>query len=481
MQLKKLYVKDFKILKDFHIDFPKDNKRCISIFIGINGSGKSTILEVIVRILSDAILREEAKFGFDLNYSIPVRQLSEAIEIGDLNIKLSAKDKGGKIQIKISSKHGDIYEGNIPTKDKLGAIFRKHQITNQTVFPDNVVIYYSGLSEIMKEICEPHSKILSEHNRGEYIGVNNSFFYFQQEHFNIILITLLSFEYGEIPNFLINKGKIKDVQSIKIRLQKPEWLRSNIQNFWGYEGSAKNFLDYLKENAILETWQNEMIIITIAGQQKLFQIRENLPEERKLFNHFNAMLIDGLLKDISFNLIGENGEIFSQFSEGEQQAITIKGLTTLLFQNSSLFLFDEPDTYLHPKWQREFITDIEEIVSADFNFTESSFVIATHSPQLLGNAKPELNFVKIIEDGALVENTPNYYGRTVGTILYELMGVEERNQNIKKRISHLYTLIEEEEIEEAEDSLNKLQDTIGEDDPELKRAEIQISYLKEDE
>lgn len=480
MQLKKLYIKDYKILKDFHIDFPKDSERCISIFIGINGSGKSTILEVIAQILSDATLRKVAKFGFELSYSTPIRQLALAIGVGDLHIKLFAK-KGDTIKINISTANGEIYEGNIPTKDRLDAILGENELTKQSVFPDNVIIYYSGLSEIMKEVCEPHSKILSEHNREGNIDVDNNFFYFQPEHFNIILIALLSFEYGEIPDVLLKKGKIKNVKNITIRLHKPEWAKDNIRDFWGYEGNARDFLDYLNENTIMETWQNEVVIITIASQQKLFQIREHLLQERKLFEYLNTMFIDGLLKDISFNLIGENEEIFNQFSEGEQQAITIKGLTTLLSQRSSLFLFDEPDTYLHPKWQREFIASIENIVSDDFSFTESSFVIATHSPQLLGNAKPELNFVKIIEDGALIENTPHYYGRTVGTILYELMGVEERNLDIKKQISDLYTLIEEEEIENAEHSLNELQNTIGEDDTELKRAEIQISYLKEDE
>jgi len=59
--------------------------------------------------------------------------------------------------------------------------------------------------------------------------------------------------------------------------------------------------------------------------------------------------------------------------------------------------------------------------------------------------------------------------------------IEERNEEIRKSISNLFTLIEEEEIEEAEKTLKKLQEIIGEDDPELLRASIQIEYLKEDE
>lgn len=61
------------------------------------------------------------------------------------------------------------------------------------------------------------------------------------------------------------------------------------------------------------------------------------------------------------------------------------------------------------------------------------------------------------------------------------MGVEERNKKVREEINQLYTLIEEEEIKEAEKLLRHLKGFIGEDDPELKRAEIQIEYLKEDE
>jgi len=61
MQLKHLYIKDYKILKDFHIDFPYDFKKYVSVFIGANGSGKSTILEAIAQIFSSVYLNEKAK------------------------------------------------------------------------------------------------------------------------------------------------------------------------------------------------------------------------------------------------------------------------------------------------------------------------------------------------------------------------------------------------------------------------------------
>lgn len=506
MQLKRLYIDDYKILKNFTIEFPYDFKKYISVLIGTNGSGKSTVLEVIAKIFSNVYLNEKAKFGFELEYSVRLENITEEtfnsgeFHVAYILVKLKA-NMGESIKVSIDS---GIDDTNF--SDKI--ISGKHKILlNQgsqnvtlSYLPDNIIIYYSGLSEIMQELVNPHNEIISTAYRKYNTLAERTFFYFQPEHFGIILTSLLSFEYGDIPNFLKTKAKISGVQSIQIRLQKPEWANDTIQNFWGAKGEVRNFLDYLNENSatpddlanpdnskgvgsiVIEAWQDETIIISILTQERLFEIRNHLIEERKLFEILNILYTDGMLKDISFALKKEGDEhkTLGVLSEGEQQAIIIKGLTELLSEKNSLFLFDEPDTYLHPKWQRQFITDIENTIDSNYE-SENSFVIATHSPQLLSNAQSELNFVKIIEDGALIENTPKHYGREINSILYELMGVEERNKLVRNKISNLYTLIDEEEIEDAETSLKELQELIGEDDPELKRAEIQITYLKEDE
>jgi len=505
MQIRRLFIKDYKLLKDFTIEFPYDFKKYISVFIGTNGSGKSTILEAIAEIFSSVFLNEKAKFGFELEYSVRHEYISEETSttaesnVSYLSLKLSANKKGDNIQFETYDRFGQISVATeILEKDKMVFVDRT---TTYSYLPDNVVVYYSGLSNIMQKLVEPHNNLISASYRKNTALVDRDFFYFEPEHFGIILTSLLSFEYGDIPEFLERKAKIAGVQSIKITLQRPEWANDTIQNFWGAKGEVRNFLDYLNENSatiadlsnpenstktgniVIEAWQDEAIIITIVTQERLFEIRNQLMEERKLFEILNVLHADGMLKDIKFSLkkVGsEQQQNFGVFSEGEQQAIIIKGLTELLSKKNSLFLFDEPDTYLHPKWQRQFITDIENTIDSSFT-SENSFVIATHSPQLLSNAKSELNFVKIIEGGELIENTPKYYGREINSILYDLMGVKERNKIVRDKISDLFTLIAEEEIDDAEISLKELEELIGKDDPELKRAEIQITYLKEDE
>ena len=495
MQLKRLYIKDFKIFKDFTYEFPADNKHFVSVLIGINGSGKSTILEAVAEIFSCIVLGEKAKFGFELEYRFKQNFTDFPSDYRGfiphpLEIFIRG-DKDRKPELFIKPVGSEEF-GTVP------------KFSNYRDFlPKSIVIYYSGYSEIMRTICDPHNKILSENLRkGESSSVQ--FYYHEPKLFNIILLSLLSYEYGDMPEFLRRKAKIDGVKSIQIKLKEPNWADSGsiINDFWGASGEVRRFLDFLcpdytgnkgdfkfldynliKSNVSVEEIGYEELLININGIDTLFVIKEFLGEERALFEVLRTMFIDDILDDIQITFVkNENGEPkpFSILSEGEQQAITIKGLTELLSGENTLFLFDEPDTFLHPKWQRNFIAEIEQNTELNHK-NEISYVIATHSPQILSNANPEKTFVKIIEDGQLVEQTPKHYGREISSILYNLMGVEERNETIRKDLSKLFMLIEDEDIGEAKKELERLTEILGETDADIQNAAIQLNYLKEDE
>jgi|GEM_PF-1001826 len=501
MQLKRLYIKEYKLFKDFTYEFPCDYQRYINVLIGINGSGKSTILEAIAEIFSCVALGENAKFGFELEYIMRYESTSSKSESGLEWSSIQYKE----IHIKADGS-GQVPELLImPEKDDENDVFYKVPPTSRYhhYLPQSIVIYYSGYSEIMRNICEPHNKKLSVNLRkGESSSVQ--FYYHEPKLFNVILLSLLAFEYGDVPEFLKQKAKIAGIEKIKIKLKEPYWADSSsiINDFWGAAGDVRSFLDFLcpgyagnegaydfldydliKSNVSVEEIDYESLLITINGLETLYVIKEFLQEERALFEVLRTMFIDDLLADLQITLIkDENGvqKAFSVLSEGEQQSITIKGLTELLAGENTLFLFDEPDTFLHPKWQRNFISEIEETIEAH-RPNELTYLIATHSPQLLSNANPEKTFVKIIEDGQLVEQTPKHYGREISSILYNLMGVEERNETIRRELSKLFMLIEDEEIEEAEKLLKDLTDVLGDTDADIQNAMIQLNYLKEDE
>jgi len=493
MQVTSLYIDNYKLLKEFNVNFRKD----VSILIGINGSGKSTILESIAQIFSDAFLKENSKFGFKLEYELRLEEILE-------QTTMTSEFKTDYIKVEISASQIDkplnfrvfyinkIIEKESEIEKEFGSFTR--------ILPSNIVIYYSGLADIMKQICLPHDEKLSVNFRKGNTNIHRPFFYFEPALFDIILLTLLSYEFGDIPNFLYQRAKIKGVQSIQINLKKPSWGKGKSEVWWGAKGEVKTFLDFLDSlcsrlviddqpkfkvplgNVVIESSQNETLIITILGQEKLFEIREHFIEEKTLFKILNTLIIDGFSPEIKFSFIQEVEEerkLFNVLSEGEQQAIIVRGLIELVNNENTLFLFDEPDTYLHPSWQRNFIEDINHLASKG-EFNNSQFLITTHSPQLLSNADPESCDVQIMEDGEIVRVTPKYYGKDISTILYEMMGVERRNKKVAKSLSVLFNLIEDEELEKSKVEYAKLADLLGEDDPAIIRAKTQLDYLEED-
>jgi predicted ATPase len=89
-------------------------------------------------------------------------------------------------------------------------------------------------------------------------------------------------------------------------------------------------------------------------------------------------------KNKGFSVITDAGQELklSNLSSGEQQEIIL--LYELLFKvtEDSLVLIDEPETSMHVEWQRQFIPDLKKIRQVNNNL---SFLIATHSPQIIGN------------------------------------------------------------------------------------------------
>lgn len=69
----------------------------------------------------------------------------------------------------------------------------------------------------------------------------------------------------------------------------------------------------------------------------------------------------------------------SFLSSGERQLLIL--LTYIAFppSTSSIFIIDEPELSLHPKWQHELLSSIEKVMGS-----KTQMIIATHSPEIVG-------------------------------------------------------------------------------------------------
>ncbi|MBT2916817.1 AAA family ATPase, partial [Vibrio anguillarum] len=72
---------------------------------------------------------------------------------------------------------------------------------------------------------------------------------------------------------------------------------------------------------------------------------------------------------------------FRELSEGEQQLLTVLGLLRFTAEEESLFLLDEPDTHLNPKWSVDYIDYLNKFVnSGSKGENNSHIVLTTHNP-----------------------------------------------------------------------------------------------------
>jgi predicted ATP-binding protein involved in virulence len=117
-------------------------------------------------------------------------------------------------------------------------------------------------------------------------------------------------------------------------------------------------------------------------------------------------------------------------------------------------LIDEVDLHLHPKWQRTILPCLME------TFPHCQFIVTTHSPQILGEVKSE--HVIILSDGAngIETQRPAYeiYGQTSGTLLEDLMQASERNEGIKTKIQNAFDALELGSIDDAKRLIGELRE-----------------------
>lgn len=141
----------------------------------------------------------------------------------------------------------------------------------------------------------------------------------------------------------------------------------------------------------------------------------------------------------------DNGFDFSGSSSGETHMLCqMLGIMSDI-QHSSLVLIDEPETSAHPNWQISYIGWLKKIFKA---YSDSHFIIATHSHFILTDLKSESSDIIALErnkDGSImdVSEGQNTFNWSVDDILYRVFHVRNtRNYTFEQRLFELYHCLE---------------------------------------
>jgi predicted ATP-binding protein involved in virulence len=176
--------------------------------------------------------------------------------------------------------------------------------------------------------------------------------------------------------------------------------------------------------------------------------------------------------------IDKNGETLNvaQLSQGEKSLMALVGdiARRLAMLNPSLenplagdgiILIDEVDLHLHPSWQRSLCDRLIE------TFPNCQFVLTTHSPLVISDCKDVLAYT--LTDGELQE-LPSQYGQDANTVLLDVMDTSIRNEKVDAELNDLLDAIQDSNLNQAKQLLSELTAELPANHLELVKAKLLI-------
>lgn len=439
----------FKNLKNVCIDF--DEKEWITVVIGWNGTGKSNVLEALAVIFLDLLdLKQNPKFSYEIIYKIGKASNQKTIKVvadpdsppkEQLKVYIKTQNiiSSKSIQTELFEESSDLSSSESYSDLKLNEFL----IEDSDYLPKYIFSYYSGHSERMFKIFEPalkdHYNKLMKFELSDKNFIRPKF-YALPEHSQFVLLSFLS----QLDDSSIGLKFLEEhfgidpenaLHSVLFILRQPPWngQATGDKRVWGTVGDAQTFLSKLYEISLAPItlkqsehqyiWSNksksyEYKYLYLKDPKDIKQLGYKTP--RALFNAIESVFISLLIKEIRVRVKlkkNSNNVVFQELSEGEQQLLTVLGLLKFTAGEESLFLLDEPDTHLNPKWSVDYIKYLKMFISNDQSDEDqtSHIVLTTHNPIAIAELeKQQIQILHRKDDQKIYADQPDQDPKGMG-------------------------------------------------------------------
>ncbi len=177
---------------------------------------------------------------------------------------------------------------------------------------------------------------------------------------------------------------------------------------------------------------------------------------------------------------GEQELEVEQLSDGEKCLLALTGdlARRLSLANpghhdpllgSGIVLIDEVELHLHPAWQRRVVPALR------LTFPNCQFILTTHSPLVLSRVPK--SSLRILRHFEILENTQPVEGRDSNSILAELMDVAVFPKETRLKLNRIENLIDQEQFDLARREVEQLAEKLGDHDPEVVHQRSAIEFL----
>lgn len=137
-------------------------------------------------------------------------------------------------------------------------------------------------------------------------------------------------------------------------------------------------------------------------------------------------------------------------------------------ETPGVVLIDEVDLHLHPLWQARILGDLRAI------FPKIQFIVTTHAPVVISSVRASHIRKLSVDSEEPITPQGEIYGGDLGRILGDLMDAQERPEDVRNMFDEFYSKLDAGSFAAAEEVLQKLVDTIGEDDSDVVAAQTAL-------
>ncbi|GGJ59808.1 AAA family ATPase [Deinococcus roseus] len=178
--------------------------------------------------------------------------------------------------------------------------------------------------------------------------------------------------------------------------------------------------------------RNERVQFFIPGARQLHQLIEAVGSVKFFLAQLDVLMTLGVLEQVGVSLKHRGSALVPdrQLSEGEQQFITMMGAILSTEGSEALYLLDEPDSHLNPRWTHEYVDHLTSAFLAtrlsedssngvtdagsDVAYGTSQVLLATHNPLTIGPlTRDQVRILSRTVKGVTAQ-TPKYDPRGVG-------------------------------------------------------------------
>lgn len=476
-----------EMLFDTNLNSNEVSTQCI---IGVNGSGKSQLLETIAEIFLyldetyrtvNSTTAPNAPLYFEIDYT--VRKMNEGnLEYTFIRVNQSEKKKTPTFYI--IDEFGDVIE----------------EITSvkyiESILPERIVGYTSGANETLSfpfiEYYDDYA-IYTGDRAKKYKSKNlpdyDPRLYLMDYDTNIgVVVSNLLFNIDTLEGVL-STIKIKDLKSFRIKIQLDnrkqidttvemenwiKWLKSSATCYEYFEATKSYTLDFFNSNSTREAfrfyfesalnlytclYKFELLNSLIIPKRVKTNIRKQRREKGILIKPPTVPDLDKVLRFDAIKLVTyDNKKIdYINLSDGEHQFLNVFGSIAMTNFDNTLYLLDEPETHFNPKWRRKFINLLNDIAKG----RHQSFIITSHSPFIVSDSRREQVYIfKRDSEGGLNIEQPKkeIYGSAFDYILKVAFDMDETVS--QKSLSELRTLQKSDSVEEIEGKLDDFGESV---------------------